>query len=61
MSIKNSDEILDKLKARYFYATSVSTYNFSTLYTTLSHSLIKDKLINFIERTFQTEDSPNLA
>ena len=34
-SIKNSGEILDKLKARDFNATSLSTYVFSTLYTTL--------------------------
>ena len=33
-SIKKSGEILDKLKARDFNATSLSTHNFSTLYTT---------------------------
>ena len=44
-SIKNSGEILDKLKARYFIATSLSTYDFSTLYTTLPHNLITDKLV----------------
>ena len=60
-SIKNSGEILDKLKARDFNATSLSTYDFSTLYTTLSHNLIKDKLIDLIERTFQRESSPYLA
>ena len=60
-SIKNSGEILDKLKARDFNATSLSTYDFSTLYTTLPHNLIKDKLIDFIERTFQREGSPYLA
>ena len=49
-SIKNSGEILDKLKARDFNATSLSTYDFSTLYTTLPHNLIKDKLIDLIER-----------
>ena len=42
----------DKLKARYFNATSLSTYDFSTLYTTLPHNLIKNKLIDLIERTF---------
>ena len=62
-SIKNSGEILDKLKARDFNATSMSTYDFSTLYTTLLHNLIKDKLIYLIERTFkrQREGSPYLA
>ena len=39
-STKNSGEILDKLKARYFNATSLSNYGFSTLYTTLPHNLI---------------------
>ena len=59
--IQKSGEILDKLRARYFNATSLSTYNFSTLYTTLPHNLIKDKLIDLIERTFQREGSPYLA
>ena len=54
-SIKNSGEILDKLKARDFNATSLSAYDFSTLYTTSPHNLIKDKLIYLIERTFKRE------
>ena len=60
-SIKNSGENLDKLKARDFNATSLSTYDFSTLYTTLPHNLIKDKLIELIEITFQRKGSPYLA
>ena len=60
-SIKNSGEILDKLKTRDFNATSLSTYDFSTLYTILHQNLIKDKLIDLIERTFQREGSPYLA
>ena len=36
----------------------MSTYDFSTLYTTLPHYLIKNKLIDLIERTFQREGSP---
>ena len=39
-SIKNSRVILDKIKARDLNATSVSTYDFSSLYTTLHHNLI---------------------
>ena len=39
----------------------MSTYDFSTLYTALPHNLIKDKLIDLIERTFQREGSPYLA
>ena len=60
-SIKTSGEIIDKLKARDFNATCFSTYDFSTLYTTLPHNLIKDKLIDLIERTFQSKGSPCLA
>ena len=44
-----------------FNATSLSTYDFSTLYTTLHHNLIKDKLIYLIEKNFNTEGSHNLA
>ena len=39
----------------------MSTYDFSTLYTTLPNNLIKDKLIDLIERTFQREGFPYLA
>ena len=39
----------------------MSTYNFSTLYTILPHNLIKDNLIDLIERTFQREGSPYFA
>ena len=54
-SIKNSCEVVNKLKSRGFLASSLSTYDFSTLYTTLPHNLIKDKLVDLIERTFQRE------
>ena len=39
----------------------MSTYDFSTLNTTLPHNLIKDKLIDLFDRTFQREGSPYLA
>ena len=48
---KNSGEVLNKLKSRDFRAARLSTYDCSTLYTTLPHNLIKDKLIYLIERT----------
>ena len=60
-SIKNSGEVLNKLKSRGFRATSLSTYDFSTLYTTLPNNLIKEKLINLIEWTFKREGSPYIA
>ena len=53
-SIKNSGEVLSKLKSRGFHATSLSTYDFSTLYTTLPHDLIKEKkLLDLIEYAFK--------
>ena len=60
-SVKNSGEVLNKLKSRGFRATSLSTYDFSTLYTTLPHNLIKEKLINLIEWTFKREGSSYIA
>ena len=58
---KNSGEVLNKLKSRGFRATSLSTYDFSILYTTLPHNLIKEKLINLIEWTFKRDGSPYIA
>ena len=52
---------MNKLKARDFNAISLSKYDFSTLYTTLPHNLIKDKLVDLIERTFKRECSPYFA
>ena len=54
--IKNSGEVLSKLKDMGYQATSLSTYDFSTLYTTLPHNLIKEKLIHLIERTFYKKE-----
>ena len=56
-SIKNSGKVLNKLNSGGFRSTSLSTYNFSTLYTTLPHNLVKEKLINLIEWTFKREGS----
>ena len=39
----------------------MSTYDFSSLYTTLTHHLIKDKLIDLINRTFIRENTQYLA
>ena len=48
----NSGEVLSKLKDIGYKATRLSTYEFSTLYTTSPHNLIKEKLLYLIERTF---------
>ena len=60
-SIINSGGNLNKLKSRGFLASSVSTYDFATLYTTLPHNLIKEKLTEIIEQTFSREGSLYLA
>ena len=60
-SIKNSGEVLNKLKSKGFRATILSTYDFSTIYTTLLHNLIKEKLRNLIEWTFKREGSPYIT
>ena len=49
--LKKLGEILNKLKSRGFLASSLSTYDFFTLYTTLPHNPIKEKLTELIERT----------
>ena len=56
-SIKNSGEILNTLKSKGFLESSLSTYNFSTLYTTLPHYLIKEKLTLLIEQAFNRKNS----
>ena len=40
-SIKKSCEVLNKLKSRVFRASSLSTYDFSTLYTTCPTILLR--------------------
>ena len=44
-----------------FRADSLSTYDFSTLYTTLPHNLMIEKLIDLIDRIFHREGSLYLA
>ena len=39
----------------------MSTYDFSTVYTTLPHNLIKEKLTELIEQTYNVEGSLYLA
>ena len=59
--IKNLGKILNILKSRGFLASGLSTYNFSTLYTSLPHNLINEKLSEIIEQIFNREGSLYLA
>ena len=60
-SIKNSNDVLNKFKSKNFQASKLSTNDFSTLYTTLPHHLIKDKLTGLINQTFIRENTQYLA
>ena len=51
-SVKNSLEVLDKYNNIESAFTSVDSFDFSTLYTTLPHNLIKEKLSYLIEWSF---------
>ena len=53
--------LINKIKSKNFQASKLSTYDFSTLYTTLPHHFIKDKLIDLINRTFIRENTQYLA
>ena len=55
-SIKNSYQVLNKLKPRGFRASRLPTNDFSTLYTTLPYSLMKDKLEN-LKKTFSKKNA----
>ena len=47
-SIKNSFEDIEKLRLRNFQGSQVSTFDFSTLYTSLPYDLIKAKLLSLV-------------
>ena len=52
---------LSKFKAKSCLASSLSTYDTSTLNTTLPRNIIKGKLAELIELTFNREGSLYLA
>ena len=48
-------------KTKCFEASTISTYDFSTLYTTLPHNLIRNQRVDLIENTFKREEVLYLA
>ena len=56
-SIKNSSEVIEKLRLRNFQGSQVSSFDFSTLYTSLPHDLIKDKVLSLVEWCFNRESN----
>ena len=61
MVYKNLTEILNKFKTKGFQASNISTYDFSTLYTTLPHNLIRNQLVDLTKNTFRREEVLYLA
>ena len=59
IKIKNSGEVLIKLRSRGFHAASLSTYDLSTLYTTLHHNSIKNASINVLKLKIFSWEIPN--
>ena len=60
-SIKDSIEFFNKLETKGFQASTISTYDSSTLYTRLPHNLIRKQLVDLIENTLRREDISFLA
>ena len=51
--LKNSKELLEHLKSPTFnHVTSIKSFDFSTLYTTLPHQKLKDRLTSIIRNAF---------
>ena len=59
-SIKISNDVLNKFKSKNFQACKLSTCEFSTLFTTLPHRLIKDTLIDLSNRTFIRKNTQSI-
>jgi hypothetical protein len=52
--LKNSKDLLDNLKSRSFsQVSSIKTFDFSTLYTTLLHDILKPRLKETIHKAFR--------
>ena len=60
-SIKNSSEVTEKLQLRNFQGSQVSAFDFSTLYTSLSHDLIKAKVLSLVKWCFNRESKTYLC
>ena len=60
-SIKNSSEVIEKLRLRNFQGSWVSSFDFSTLYTSLPHDLIKAKVLSLVNWCFNRESKSYLC
>ena len=60
-SVKNSSEVIEKLRLRNFQGSKVSSFDFSTLYTSLPHDLIKAKVLSLVNWFFNRESKSNFC
>ena len=60
-SIKNSSEVIKKLRLRNIQGSQVSTFDFSTLYTSLLHDLIIEKVLFLVKWCFNRESKTYLC
>ena len=54
-SIKNSSEVIEKLRLRNFQGSQVSSFDFSTSYSSLPHDLIRAKMLSLVKWCFDRE------
>ena len=59
--IKNSSEVIEKLRLRNFQGSPVSSFDFPTLYTLWSHDPIKAKVLSLVNWCFNRDSKPYLC
>ena len=59
--IKNCSEVIEKLRLRNFQGSQVSSFDISTLYTSLPHDLIRDKVLSLVNWCFNRESKSYLC
>ena len=59
--INNSLDVIRTLEEKQLSLTHVSTWDFSTLYTSLPHARLKNQLHDLLERVFRTKGKSFIA
>ena len=60
-SIKKSSEVIERLRLRNFRGSRVSFFDFSILYTSLPHGLIKANVLSLVNRCLNRESKTYLC
>jgi len=59
--LRNLKDLLDYIQSRTLSScNSIKTFDFSTLYTTISHSKLKDKLRELVQLCFKKKRMANV-